>query len=127
MYTISTPSGTIRNDGVVVIQDDTKPEYQAYVAFLQMGGTPQQIADQVDPPAKPHVSCTPWQLRKALNARGLREQVDALVTSLDQDARDGFEYATSWESDNPLLLAAIPALGWSVDDLHDLITFASSL
>lgn len=127
MYTISYPSGVIRNDGVVVEPDDSKPAYQLYHQFLQTGGTPMQIPDQVDAERKPHATCTPWQLRKALNARGLREQVDSLVATLDQDARDGFEYATMWESDNPLLLAAIPELGMSESDLHDLITAASTL
>lgn len=127
MYTISTPSGTIRSDGVVVPDDDSKPEYLAYVAFLQQGGAPVQIADQVNPASKPHVTCTPWQFRKALNARGLREQVDALVASLDQDSRDGYEYATSWDSDHPLLITNLPTLGWTADDLHEFIGFASTL
>lgn len=126
-YTISVPSYTIRKDGVDIGKDDSTPEYQAYAEFLSAGGTPQQVPDEVHAPRLPHVTCTPWQLRKGMNATGIRSDVDAYVASLDQDSKDGFEHATSWESDHPLLIAAAPLLGMSEQGLHEFISYCATL
>lgn len=128
MYTISTPSGTIRNDGVIVPQDDSKPEYLAYVAFLQLGGTPVQIADQEEPPARQHITVTARQMRKALISQGIHDQVNATVQgSGDPMLIADWEYATEFESDHPTILAMLPALGMNLEQMYALFETAKTM
>lgn len=128
MYTISTPSGEIRNDGVLVPQDDTKPAYQAYVAFLQLGGAPVQIADQEVPAPRQHITVTAWQLRKALIANGMYQTVnDAVASAGDVNLSVAWEYATEFESDHPLLTAMLPALSMNEDQMYSLFEQAKTL
>jgi hypothetical protein len=62
----------------------------------------------------PKITVTAWQIRKALNAANLRTQVEAAVAaSTDQDLKDGWEYALTFESDNPLILTLCEALNIS--------------
>ena len=60
-------------------------------------------------------SATPWQIRKALNALGLRAVVEAAVAQQDQDTRDGWEFATEFRRDNALLNALAAALAIDLD------------
>lgn len=123
MYTISYPSGTIRKDGAVIEQQDDLAEFQQYVAWLNLGNGPTVEVEPVTPVAV----CTPWQFRKKINALGLREAVEAYVAAQDQETRDGFEYATEWLSDDPLLLKAIPHLGITPEQLYVIISDARNL
>lgn len=47
MYTISTPGGTIRNDGVIVPQVSTDAAYIAYAAWLAAGNGPTVVDEAV--------------------------------------------------------------------------------
>lgn len=82
------------------------------------------------PPAPPEIvySCTPWQIRKALNAAGLRQQIeDAVSGSSDQNLKDGWEFATEFRSDDSFVLSMGAALGKSQADTAALIQQASLL
>lgn len=128
MYTISTPSGVFRKDGVVFPQDDRDPEWVAYALWLAAGNGPTEIADQEAPAARPHITISPWQLRKALNAQGLRQAVEDFVTnSGDADLQDAYKFATEWQSDNPLLLSKLGALGMTEDQMYALFELAVTL
>lgn len=127
-YTISYPSSTIREDGVVVPNDDSTPAFQRYFAFLQAGGAPTQIADQEMPEVREHLTATPFKIRAALNQAGLRQQIEDYVASCnDQAVKDAWEYSTEWASDSPLILGAISALGMTEDQVRDLFVLAKSL
>lgn len=63
------------------------------------------VTSEPDPPPVPSV--TPWQARKALNATGLREPVEAWIATQTQEVRDGWEYATEVRRDHPMIAAAI--------------------
>lgn len=128
MYTISYPSGTIRLDGVIVEQDDSKPAYATYALWLAAGNGPTAIADQEENPARQHITVTAWQLRKALIAQGMYEQVQATVqASGDLSMITGWEYATEFESDHPMLLAMLPALAMDEDSMYILFEQAKAL
>jgi hypothetical protein len=74
------------------------------------------------------VSCSPWQMRKALNAMGLRQGVeDAVAASNDQDLKDGWEFATEFRSDDIFVVSMGAALDKSEEETHKLVEFASSL
>ena len=75
-------------------------------------------------PAPPTVS--PLQMRRALRAAGLKPQVDAYVLTLDEEAREAWEYATEVRRNNALIAAAGAALGKTDAELDDLFRLAGS-
>ena len=81
----------------------------------------------VEPAPLPVLSCTPWQIRKKLNKEGLRDAVEAYVSSdqATQDEKDAWEFATEFREDNPLLVNAASMLG--IPDLHAFIEDAQTL
>lgn len=76
----------------------------------------------------PPVSCTAWQIRKALNAAGLRDAVEAAVAqSTDRDLKDGWERAGEFRSNDPFVLSMGRAVGKPEQEIHDLIALAATL
>lgn len=128
MYTISQPSGTVRKDGVIIVQDDRFLEYREFVAWLALGNGPTEIADQEVVEPRQHITLSPWQLRKALNQSGLRQNVEDMVAgSGDIDLQDAWQFATEWQSDHPLLLSKLPALGMTEDQMYSVFELGLTL
>lgn len=128
MYTISYPSGTLRLDGVIIEQNDSKPEYVTYALWLAAGNGPTEIADQETALPRQHITVTAWQLRQMLITQGMYEQVkSAVAASGDEMMMTGFEYAAEIHSDSPLLLAILPALGLDEDAMYALFGQAKAL
>lgn len=125
MYTISYPSGTIRLDGLVVPQDDSKPEYQAYAAWLALGNGPDVLADEST--ARRVIQINAWQIRTALNMLGLRDSVEAAVAAGDQTLKDGWNHSPTFSSNHPLTLGMGQALGQSEDAMYALFELGESL
>lgn len=73
-------------------------------------------------------SCTPLQFRMELRARNLFNEVTALVAASSVEAQDAYEYATAFESNNPLLLALAAQLSTplNADQVYDMILSAST-
>ena len=80
------------------------------------------------PPTPEVFVCTPWQIRKAINAMGLRQAVeDAVAASTDQALKDGWEFASAFRSDDPFVLQMGAALGKSAAETAELIQQAAAL
>jgi hypothetical protein len=74
------------------------------------------------------ISVSAWQLRKALNQLGLRSAVEAAVTaSTDQDIKDGWAYAGTFNSDDPLVTTMGTALSQTPVKMYALFELASTL
>jgi hypothetical protein len=117
--------GGIVKDGLVFIPiDATLHLYQQYQKWVASGG----ITEPADPaPPAPPISVTPWQIRKALNAAGLRAAVESAVAAADQTTQDAWQYATEFRRDNPLVNAVASALGKSASEIDALFALALSL
>lgn len=72
-------------------------------------------------------SVSPRQIRQALTRAGLRASVDAAVAAGDQDTKDWYEFATSFDRSNPVVAALGALLNVSDAQLDDLWILAASL
>lgn len=70
---------------------------------------------------------TPWQMRKALNQLGMREQVETAVAAGNQDVKDAWEFATSFVRTNPLVVAMQSVLGKTDAEVDALFMLGASL
>lgn len=105
------------------------PNDDNYAPSIPPGGvlTIEVSAPQLSAPAIPSV-CSPWQIRKALNAMGIRTTVEsAIAASTDQALRDGWEYASEFRSDDPFVLAMGAALNLTAEQTRQMIADASLL
>lgn len=74
------------------------------------------------------LSCSPWQIRKALNYLNLRQAVEATVSvSNDQTIKDGWEYATSFVRTDPFVVLLGSQLGKTDAELDALFELAVTL
>jgi hypothetical protein len=83
-----------------------------------------QVLDLHDAPAIP---VTPRQIRLALTAIGLRQQVEDWVQAQDIIVKDNWDYASSFERNNALIVRAATALGKTPADLDALFALAATL
>lgn len=73
------------------------------------------------------MACSPWQMRKALDATGDRDAVEAAITSADRATQDAWEYATQFERLNHLVLTFGQVLGKTEVELDALFELAVTL
>jgi hypothetical protein len=83
-------------------------------------------ANPYRPPAPPPSPVTPLQIRRALNASGMRGMVEAALAAAPQDARDAWDYATEVKRDDATLNAMAAALGLTSAQIDGLFTLAAS-
>ncbi len=72
-------------------------------------------------------SLSPRQFRQALTALGLRAAVEAAIAAADQDTKDWYEYATSFEWNHSVLIAMATALGKTDADIDALFALGATL
>jgi hypothetical protein len=70
---------------------------------------------------------SPRQIRQGLTAVGLRASVEAAIAVANQDTKDWYEFATTFERNNPLVLTLATALNVTERQLDDLWTYSGSL
>lgn len=71
---------------------------------------------------------TPRQIRQQLTKIGLRQQVEEYVaSSSDYNLKDWWEYSTSFDRDNEVLISASTLLGLTDSQVDDLFIEASKL
>lgn len=79
------------------------------------------------PQAPPVMTVTARQIRLAMNALGIRAQVEAAVAAADQNTRDEWEYATEIRRDWPAFVAMAAALGKTDAEIDALFNLARAL
>ena len=70
---------------------------------------------------------SPRQIRQALTATGLRASVETAVAAADQDTKDWWEFATTFERSHSRVIGMAQALGVTPRQMDDLWTLGGSL
>ena len=94
------------------------------------GGYAGLIAPYVAPPVVPVVSniiVSPRQIRQALTAAGVRDQVELSIANGTQDLKDWWEFATQFEEQHPEVVGMAANLSLTDAQRHDLFVLAASL
>ena len=106
-YKYLTDSVLARIDDDGRIRMTCSVEHPPFLAWLAQGNVP----DPADSPQPIALSCSPWQMRKALRRLGLLNAVKQAVEASDnEDLKDGWEYATEFRQDDPLCIAMAQAM-----------------
>lgn len=98
--------------------------------FVERGPDYINVYDGDDIPQQPVPDAvTPWQMRKALNATGKRSLVDAMLANQQtpRDVIDGWEVASEWRRNDPVLLMMAGQLGMTDAEIDDLFRLAATL
>lgn len=99
--------------------------YQDTAPYVVYEKRPEEQIRQFQIASIPPVS--PWQIRKALNALGLREAVEKVVSQSDITTQDAWNYATEFRRDDPLVEGVGKALKKSDEELDNLFILAGTL
>jgi hypothetical protein len=116
--------------GVYPVVDDPIPEGQiATGSTLALDGDVVRRSWTLEPAPPPSVpaSVTPLQIRRALLAQGLLDDVQAFVEASSLETRMAWEYAIQIDRDNELISAAATAIGATDEEVDDLFRLAASL
>jgi hypothetical protein len=98
---IKTSWEAAQKSGAETIIKDSDAEYRCYM--------PGEIQRPVAPDPVPEISA--WQMRKALSATGLRDQIETAVAGASQEIKDAWQYAASFDRNHPLVVQMVSALG----------------
>lgn len=111
----------------VAVEDNATIERFGFVRADFPNVTPPDLPAYV-PPVAEVFRCTPWQIRKALNAQGLRDSVEAAIAAAtDRTLKDGWEFATEFRSGDAFVVSMGVVLGKTAAETAELIQYASTL
>jgi cobalamin biosynthesis protein CbiG len=115
-------------DNAVHFLDSAEFEYLLPAGSIQISEEEAEALRPIPEAVILPASCTPWQIRKALNSLGLRQAVeDAVAASDDIALKDGWEFATEFRSDDPFVISMGAMLGKDAEETRELIEMAASL
>ncbi len=123
MYKLTNSQFIIRADGVCIPADPANTDYAAYLAWVEAGNTP----DPADVPPVVVPDVTPRQIRMALSRAGLRTSVEAAIAAGSQDLKDWYEFSTTFQRTQPLVVQMGVDLGQTPEQLDALWALAASL
>lgn len=113
--------------GVYRVAPAVAPDgYQIVSASIQrVGGAVRQVAVLALAPP-PVLTASARQLRLAMNALGLREDIEEYVASQSRDVQDSWQWTTEFESTHPFLVGAAEQMNKSPEEVAALFALAQT-
>jgi hypothetical protein len=124
MYTLTSTSSVLRDDGALIPADDCNTDWRAYQSWLAAGNAALPYAPRPDPAPQ---SITPRQIRLALSQMGFRAQVEAAVAAGPLSLQDAWNYAQEFLRDDPNVAAMLGAVGATPDQADALWAMGATL
>jgi hypothetical protein len=121
------------NGGIAITNDQHAILMAGNSAGLEIGRDVDGNPVLIDPPAptpeqiRASMKCSAYQIRQALSAAGLRDQVESAVAAGDQEMKDAWQYAQTFERLHPKIVQIGVALGQTDAQLDDLFTLGMTL
>lgn len=113
----------IRRKGIIVACGPNTEQYQPVVEEGDVFSIEETI-----PPIPEVVSCSAWQIRKALNALGLRDVVESAVAASDNPiVKDSWEFASEFFNNDPFVLQIGQVIEKTNEEVTDIIKYARTL
>ena len=103
-------------------EDVGSPGWTEYQQWLADGNTP----DPAGPLPVPSM-VSAWQVRKALNLLGWRQEVEEFVAQADQTTKDGWLTARDFYRTDPLVIGVGQILGKTEEEMDDFFRLAGTL
>jgi len=107
--------------------EETITQLQSDLKAAQVRITELEAQLAIPTPVIDNRSVSPRQIRQALTRFGIRQQVEAAVAAGNQDTRDWWNYANTFERAHPQVIAMATALGVDDASLDQLWAIAATL
>jgi len=71
--------------------------------------------------------CSSWQMRRAMTQTALRADVESAIAAADQDTKDMWEYATTFQRTHPIVAALAASMNKTDAEIDALFALALSI
>lgn len=123
MYKLTNGTTIIRIlDNANIPYNSDNRDYKKYLEWVALGNTPLP-ADQV---SVNFIPLSRRQFFRALHTMDLLDGVNAIIANASVEAKLDFEHATTFERNDPTLIAMATALGKTDEDIDALFTIGAT-
>lgn len=124
MYQLKHDGGIIRlGDGLNIPIHPGNVDYQLFLEWTAAGNA----ALPAEPIPPDPITCTAFQIRRALDILGWRGDVEAAVAASGQEMSDAWEFSLEYRPDNLKILQVAAAIGKTTEDIATLFELAVTL
>ena len=121
-YSVPNEGGTeAQYNNIRWTDERMKPAWSSIEAAAETFATADALA------MRQGMTCSPLQMRRALRTAGLYDAVVDWVATQPTEVSEAWEYATSFDRLDPFIIAAVPGLGKTDEEVDQIFQLAVTL